>query len=123
MDQFGNFKAIKLIGISACIGYILGALVMIVPLILQGVRNLRRSRALNRPTSIMLELLFSLLAISSIFLFPAMLGQYLQGRLSTVQWLVAIATCALTVFVVARVLVQLGVFDRSNNGDNGPGSI
>lgn len=118
MDQFGNFEAIKLIGISACIGYILGALVMVVPLILEGVRNLRRSEALNRPASIMLELLFSLLAISSIFLLPAVLGQYLQGKLSTVEWLVAIATCALTVFIVAKVLVQLGVF----KGDKAPGA-
>ena len=118
MDQFGNFEAIKLIGISACIGYILGALVMVVPLILQGVRNLRRLGALSRLASIMLELLFSLLAISSIFLLPAVLGRYLQGKLSTVEWLVAIATCALTVFVVAKVLVQLGVF----KGDKAPDS-
>lgn len=120
MDQFGNIEAIKLIGISACIGYIFGALVMIVPLILQGLRNLRRSKALSMPTSIVLELLFSLLALSSIFLLPATLGKYLQGRLSTVEWLVAIATCALTVFVVAKILVQLGVLSDKEGG-NVPG--
>jgi len=114
MDLFSQEALMSTLTL-ACFGYMMGVLVMIIPLILQGIKNLKKAGILNNILCNVLHVLFSFLALATVFVIPSVMGKAHSAHEPWFGGIVLLSICVITVLVLARILVSLGVFRKDRD--------
>jgi len=114
MDLFSQEPLMQTLTL-ACFGYVMGALVMSIPLILQGIKNLKTAGILNSILCNVLYMLFSFLALASVFVIPSLMGKTHSAHEPWFGGFVLLFICTITVLVLAKILVSLGLFRKETD--------
>jgi hypothetical protein len=113
MDAFGSGDGTLNVLVYVCIGYLFGTLIMSAAAITRGLMLLGHAGILKQPLVISFQALHAAVALAAVMVLPMLIGRFFEGRLSELGSILMLAVCAATVFVMARVLVYLGLFRSS----------
>jgi len=118
MELFSQETLLQILTL-ACFGYMMGVLVMSIPLILQGIKNLKKTGLLNRNLCNILYVVFCFLAIATVFVVPSIMRKTHFVHDLWFGGVILLFICTITVLVLAKILVSLGIF---SNWKDEPGS-
>ena len=115
MDALSPGEAPLNLLIYVCLGYLFGTLVMSAAAITRGLFILGQAGILKQPLVIGFQGLHAAVALATVLVLPTLIGRFFEGRVSELGGILMLAICAATVFVMARVLVHLGLFRSSHS--------
>ena len=113
MDALGFGNGVLSLLVYVCLGYLFGTVVMSAAVIARGLVLLGQARILKQPLVLGLQAVHAAVALAAVLVLPSLIGRFFDGRLSELGSIIMLLVCAATVFVMARVLVYLGLFRSS----------
>lgn len=102
--------------VHACLGYLFGTLVMSAAAIAKGLTLLGQARILSQLLVDGLQILHAAVALGAVLVLPMIIGRVFDGRLTHLGGIVMLAVFAVTVFLMTRVLMLLGLFRPTPSG-------